>query len=173
MTKKTLLLDVDGCIADCSSPVHSFAQNLLGRELPLPSTWAAWDHVEAMGLNPEEAELFHTSIKRSYVADFIDLYEGADASVRRLIEAFDLVFVTAQWRQYDAWVPARERLLEPFGRPVIFTHEKWRVQGQILCDDNPDNLVRGDFCPILFDATHNQSSEIQRIFSLDELLPLK
>ena len=170
---KTLLLDVDGVVADCSSQVHRFAENLFLRRLPKPATWTSWEFSAALELTPHEAGQFYEQVKHSGVADHITFYPGAREIVHELCDAFDLVFVTSHWKQYPAWVPARERLLEEFKRPIIFTHEKWRVHGEYLCDDHPKNLEQGSFYPLLFDASHNKTSTLHRVYSLRELLEYK
>lgn len=167
---KRLLLDCDGVIADCSTPVHRFAQDLLKRELPHPETWTSWDHAEAMGLAFHEARKFHEHILTSDVCWDIALFPGADETIYKLMENFELVFVTSHWRRYPDWVPARERLLSDFNCPIVFTHDKHLVHGDLLVDDHPKNLLRTLAKPILFDATHNRGSEIYRIYSLEELL---
>jgi 5'(3')-deoxyribonucleotidase len=173
--KKVLLLDVDGVIADCSSPVHSFAENLLGRPLPDPASWTAWDHAEAMDLNKDEARAFHIGIRYSGIANEITFYPGAREIVHELARAFDLVFVTAEWKGMDSWVPARQRLLEPFSCDVIFTHAKHRVKGDILIDDRRENVEHEDnkSRSFLFDRSYNRASTQKRIFSLKEILEHK
>lgn len=170
---RTLLLDVDGVLADCSTTVHSFAQTLLGRKLPPPSSWTAWDHAEAMGLSEYEALQFERNIRQSNMAYDIPFYEGAEEVVHELKAAFDLVFVTAEWKHMAAWVPARQRLLAPFNCDVIYTHAKHRVKGEILVDDRIENVESNKERALLFDRGWNRASTHQRIFSLKEILEHK
>lgn len=170
MTKR-LLLDCDGVICDCSTPVHRFAEKLLRRKLPLPSEWLDWEHSVAMRMTPDETRDFNHEIKKSDVAFEIQFLPGAEETVHKLIKKFEVVFVTAGWKYYPAWVPAREHLLEPFNCPVIFTHHKHMVMGDMLVDDKPANLLQTFAEPVLFDAPHNRATDgMQRIFSLEEIL---
>jgi 5'(3')-deoxyribonucleotidase len=168
--KKTLLLDCDGVICDCSAPIHRFAENLLGRPLPAPEDWKCWDHTKAMNMSAAEAQAFHRYIIHSGVAQQIELFPDALQQVCALTEKYDVVFVTSHWRYYPDWVPCRERLLDRFDLPIVFTHHKHLVHGHVLCDDNPENLTKFSGEVRLFDAPHNRSSGIKRILSLEELL---
>lgn len=40
---------------------------------------------------------------------------------------------------------------------VIITSRKYMIKGDILVDDGPHNLEKGDYYKILFDAVHNRS----------------
>jgi 5'(3')-deoxyribonucleotidase len=170
---KTLLLDVDGVIADCATAVHAFTENLVKRRLPPPSHWSTWIFEDSMGLSYDESELFKHKIKQSDVAQRIRLYPDALEQVFDLKNLYDVVFVTAHWDGYPAWVPARDELLAPFHRPIIHTHHKHCVQGDILLDDRASTLERGGpWKPLLFDRPWNQDSKVTRIRSLKELLLL-
>lgn len=171
---KTLLLDCDGVVLNCSAAVHSFAQTLLGRTLPDPDDWIAWEHADALGLTPAESALFHAEIVRSNVAQQIDFYPGAEEAVRELADVFDLVFVTAHWKGYPDWVPARDRILSRFNRPIVYTHDKQRVVGDILCDDKAATIEHGGpWEGILFSRPHNTTSTARaRVSSLPEILSL-
>lgn len=168
---KRLLLDVDGVLADCSTPVHQFAQKLLRRPLPRPETWQHFAFDAAMSMTPEESRDFQTEILRSDVAWNVQFFPGAENLVWDLMEKFEVVFVTAGWKQMPAWVVAREQLLEQFRCPVIFTHDKHLVHGDLLVDDKPSNLMLTHAEAILFDAPYNQTHTLhRRIHSLKELL---
>lgn len=172
---KRLLLDVDGVIANCASPVHRFAQKLLRRPLPGPETWTSWDHDTAMGLTAEESRDFHREIKKSDVAFDIQFYENAEQTVEKLKQAFELVFVTAHWHYYPAWVPARDHLLEPFNVPVVYTHSKNLVFGDYLVDDRASTIeAGGPWRGLLFRRPWNSFSKYHDVVhSLEEVLELK
>lgn len=172
--KKTLLLDCDGVLCDCATPVHRFAQKLLRRELPGPELWTAWDHSQAMGLTQLEAHDFHNEIKCSDVAFDIRFYEGAEELVHQLKQVFDVVFVTAPWKWYVSWVPARDHLLEPLGCPIIYTHEKYRVLGDFLIDDRASTIEKGGpWRGILYRRPWNSTSKYEDVIeNLEEVLRL-
>jgi 5'(3')-deoxyribonucleotidase len=54
-----------------------------------------------------------------------------------------------------------ERLLDLFPtikwQDVIITHDKQMIEGDILIDDRPDNLMGGEYAKILMDKPHNRS----------------
>lgn len=169
---KTLLLDVDGVVADCATPVHNFAQRYIERDLPTPAEWRDFDFSISMGLSPVESALFRRNILNSDVAWQIDLYPGAARSVNKLCKAFEVVFVTSHWANYPAWVPARDELLARFGRPIVYTHDKWLVRGDYLVDDRPLTLsdTRGQWAPVRFVRPWNMNVLGLCVSTLDQLL---
>ncbi len=74
-------------------------------------------------------------------------------------EGHQLYMVTATG--YQTCKTKMERILELFPfldwDHVIITANKQLVKGDILIDDNPHNLVGGEYIPILFDRPHNHS----------------
>lgn len=169
--KKTLLLDVDGVIADCSKAVHVFAETLFQRSLPDPGLWVVWEHDEAMCLTPEESRHFHLRAQSSHFPWSIGLYPGAAELIEQLKEKFDVCFVTAPWRGNNHWVPARDELLRPFELPIIYTSEKHRIIGDILVDDKPATIERGGpWRGYLYSQPWNHKCGMPRITSLKELL---
>lgn len=91
--------------------------------------------------------------------DTVTVKEGAAARIQELMEQGHEVFiVTSSW--YTTIVPKVERCLFkylPFlsWHQVIITSHKYLIKGDILVDDNPENLVNGDYFGILFNAPHN------------------
>lgn len=171
MSKKVLLLDCDGVLADCSTVVHSFAQRLLARPLPSPETWVSWHHEEAMGMTPEESDFFHRSALGSTFPHEIKLYPGAARDIEILKQHFEVHFATAPWRFCTSWVVAREKLLEQFGCPVHFTKHKHMLKGFALVDDSAENVAKGGHeLDLLYSRPYNADSDLSRINHLFELL---
>lgn len=91
--------------------------------------------------------------------DNVTAKEDASHYLKKLIDEGNKVYiVTASW--YTTILPKMERCLFklfPFltWSQVIVVLDKHMVKGDILIDDNPLNLVGGDYFGILFTAPHN------------------
>lgn len=159
MTRRTVLLDVDGVIADCAAAVHRAAEQILERPVPGPHTWEHFDFHSAMSLGREDAARFRAGIQRhSTLGHDIELFPGAQEFVLKLAETRDVVFVTAHWRGLDHWVSARDKLLNDAfpGFDVVYTHAKHRVIGDSLLDDKPENIDANAARGWLFDQPWNR-----------------
>lgn len=169
---KTLLLDVDGVIADCASAVHNWAGRRFGREFAPPASWETYDFATNLSLSSEEASEFYRKILNSKIPRSIHLYPDAEASVKALKQHFDVVFVTSHWRKMPDWVYYRDELLEPFDCDIVYTHNKSRVVGDILCDDKASILeAGGPWKGVLFNRPWNRHSVYDtRIDHLWELI---
>lgn len=91
--------------------------------------------------------------------DNVTAKEDASHYLKKLIDEGNKVYiVTESW--YTTILPKMERCLFklfPFltWSQVIVVLDKHMVKGDILIDDNPLNLVGGDYFGILFTAPHN------------------
>lgn len=91
--------------------------------------------------------------------DNVTAKEDAAHYLKKLMDEGNKVYiVTASW--YTTILPKMERCLFklfPFltWSQVIVVLDKHMVKGDILIDDNPLNLVGGDYFGILFTAPHN------------------
>lgn len=154
---KTILLDVDGVVADCATPVYEFAKTLFeDKELPPPEKWEHYEFEKAMGLNRNEADVFQVEIRRANnIGEQIKFYPEAQSFIEFLATDNQVVFVTTPWRGLTHWVEARYELLRPYaGRKnfggVIFTEDKHHVSGDWLIDDKWSNMFQTPDRGILF-----------------------
>jgi 5'(3')-deoxyribonucleotidase len=174
MKVRTVLLDCDSVILDCSSAVHAAAEQILGCSIRHPSTWQHFEFDEAMSLTPQEAEYFYREIQLHPTLGYdIELYPGAKEFVLELSKTRDIVFVTAHWRGIEHWVTARDKLLhENFpGFDVVYTHAKYRVVGDVLLDDKPENIDMNPARGWLFDQPWNRTRrDLRRVCSYSEAL---
>lgn len=91
--------------------------------------------------------------------DTVTAKEDAPYYVKKLMDEGNKVYiVTASW--YSTIKTKVERCLFkyfPFisWNQVIVTTDKHLIKGDILLDDNPQNLLNGDYFGILFTAPHN------------------
>lgn len=104
--------------------------------------------------------------------DNVTAKEDASHYLKKLMDEGNKVYiVTASW--YTTILPKMERCLFklfPFltWSQVIVVLDKHMIKGDILIDDNPLNLVGGDYFGVLFTAPHNieyddSSTDIVRV----------
>lgn len=172
---KRLLLDVDGTIACCASAVHEFAEHIFDRPMPHWSSWNDFSFESSLGLNEVETRIFFDEAKYATFPLSIRLYPGVAHTIEVLKQKYEIVFVTSHWKFNSNWVCARERLLEQFNCPIVFTHHKYLVSGDILVDDRPATLLdaRGSYERICYSQPWNANTDlgsVRRISSLEELL---
>ncbi len=168
---KTLLLDCDGVIANCASPVHEYCEFAFERKLPPPHTWEE-EFPEAMGLSPVECERFQRLFRMGFNPLDVRLHAGALEAVSELKKHFEVLFLTAQLEGSYDWMPVRERLLAPFDCKVIFTDQKHRVMGDLLVDDKASTISKGGpWKGLLFTRPWNASLlGFERVSCLEEVL---
>lgn len=173
---KTVLLDVDGVIADCMTPVHRAAEGILGRPLPRPDQWEHFEFKDALQLDSREDELLHQALlSDDRVGREILLYPGAYKFVKTLSRHADVVFVTSHWRRMPHWVPARDALLENCfpGLDIVYTHSKTRVLGDVLVDDKPKNILENRHRGLLFSRPWNRHAVgLKRVESYEQILEM-
>lgn len=95
-----------------------------------------------------------------------------------LAEGHELYMVTAS--NYQTAHIKFKRILEMFPfldwNHVIIAHHKQMIRGDILIDDNPDNLIGGEYEGILFTAPHNRDfktgEKMRRANTWDEVYDL-
>lgn len=92
--------------------------------------------------------------------DYVEPMPGADEALRRMIaDGHEIFVVTAT--KYQTLRKKMETVLFPNfpyidWHHVIVTYNKHLIKGDVLIDDGPHNLTRGDFRKILFTRGHNQ-----------------
>lgn len=144
--KPTVLLDVDGVVADCSTAMYELAQRVFpGRPLNAPP-WQHYDTPKGLGLEPDEAERFWQHARDTDWAHTIKTYPEAIDGVSRLREVADIAFCTSPWRGNQWWCHHRLELLTKWfpGIDVIQTNAKHRVIGNFLVDDKYEQIATAD-----------------------------
>ena len=93
-----------------------------------------WNMLEPIPDAQETLQKFHSEGHEIYIVTASD-YRSCKAKFDRILSLFP-------WLDWDH---------------VIVTSNKQMVKGDILIDDNPHNLVGGDYIKMLFDRPHNRS----------------
>jgi len=161
--KVTVILDVDGVLVDLATPVWRAAQAILGKNLPPPEEWMAYDFAAAMGLTSSQAiRMYNTLRKQDNLAAMATWYPGAPEFVNNLLRyGVDVCFVTKPWDGIVSWQRDRESLLRSLfpEQDVLFVAQKHRIVGQHLIDDCVDNIKHNLGRGLLFDRPWNQDAK--------------
>jgi len=169
---RTVLLDVDGVIADFATPFHALAEEVLRRTLPPPAEWKYHHSETSMGLSEHETKSVLFAARDLHWAESIGLYPGAKKGVLKLLGMADIVFVTAPWEHHPTWCHARRKLLrEHFpGVDVIHTAAKHRVKGDFLVEDNATCLIRGGpWTGLLYRRPWNESVTYNTVYDWEDV----
>lgn len=158
---KSILLDVDGVVADFVAGVES----IIGRKFTQEEK-RKWDVLQF--LKPEEREEVYAELAQPDFWRNLPVVDGALEGVRYLDRlGYDITWVTAPWASCESWESARRDWLdEKFamsakGHHYIPTASKEKVVGDILIDDKPQNIrewkeANPDKKAFLFDTPFNQ-----------------
>lgn len=164
--KPIMLIDVDGVIADFTTPVLKLASLALGKDFT-HSDVTDWDYRKALGLSDLQWRAICRDIEYEGFANQLEPYDGAVDGVNAIAEHADVYFVTSDWRGSKTWVYDRNKwLMRHFGdlgRNVIHTSHKRLVYGDVLVDDKPENVERWTLewpteCGILWDRPYNRQA---------------
>lgn len=164
MKRKTILLDVDGVLADFVAGFLALLESELGIKATREQV-AHFDIGASLGLSREHSSQVKRALgSRVGFARELDIYPGAVEGVRLLEPIADVYIVTSPWNSNPTWMHDREHWLEKhFGIPhsrVIHTSAKYRVSGDVLVDDKTDTLgkwrdVQGGL-PVQWETPHNR-----------------
>jgi len=138
MNKPTVLLDVDGVLADFAGALLRWAGPKYTRE-----QLTEWDLTKALGLGDRQ-HLFDEYASEPGFCEWLPVIDGAQDFVEGLRSVADIVIVTSPYSAARLWTFERLRWLERhFGiskYDVIFAKRKYLVRGDIMVDDGPHNI---------------------------------
>jgi len=150
---KTLLLDVDGVIADFHKATENGMMKYFG--LRPAREWTEWDIAKMdwkhwrndllRGTRDDHQEMLRTTWNQERFCASIPEYEGAVEQVKELSKIFDVYFVTSPMVTNPTWVYERsEWLIKKFGKDlgkkVVHTHYKELIDGDIFVDDKMQHV---------------------------------
>lgn len=143
MTRKTILLDVDGVLADFIGPVCALAEWATKRKHKREDV-TRFDFASCLRLSPDEKREVVKSLKEPGFWDSLPVFDGAQEGVARLREVADVVIVTSPWNSCPTWLYEREAWLKKHfdiaHGDVISTNRKHVVYGAMLIDDKTETL---------------------------------
>jgi 5'(3')-deoxyribonucleotidase len=163
--KPRVLLDVDGVLADFLTPAYALL-NYLGRTNHRPEDQTEWPMFDRFDKAHEPA--FIRACGEKGWCRNIPIYAGAKEGYRALAFRADPYIVTAPMPTAH-WANERDEWLhEHFGIPrsrIVHTSAKFLVAGDVLIDDNPDNIaswaehhLKG--LPLLWHQPYNDSARV-------------
>lgn len=142
--RKRILVDVDGVLANYPEA----AARVLSRESGKVIRAEDIRTFDVLQTIPNDVTL-HAMCKRKFVqtgfCESIPVYEGAAEAIEKLRSEHDVYFVTAPLVTSRAWLPERlEWLVKYFNADperVVFASHKHIVSGDVLIEDNPENVT--------------------------------
>lgn len=152
----TILVDMDDTIENLGLAWVDY----LNRKYDKNVSWydiKAWDmQIPYPDLTKEQ---IYGALSEEELWDNVTAKEDAPYYLKKLIdEGNDIFIVTASWYStiHTKMVRCLFKLF-PFlnWNQVIVTSNKQMIKGDILLDDNPENIIGGDYFGILFTAPHN------------------
>lgn len=142
---KTVLLDVDGVLADFVSAYLDIVHEVTGR-VHSPADVTSWDINAALGIEGVQA----SNVKRAIgsapqLARRLAVFDNAQTGVAALEAIANVYIVTSPWNSNPTWTHDREHWLERYfgirSSRVIHTSAKHLVRGDFLVDDKTATLV--------------------------------
>lgn len=159
----TILVDMDDTIEDLLGAWTTYLTETTGVCVK-PEDIREWDMSNAYpSLTSEQ---IYSPLLNSRFWSAVRPKDGAVEYLQRLISDGHYVYIVTA--SYYKTVPLKiESVLHkyfPFvsDRTVIVASLKQMIKGDVLIDDNPGNLVGGDYARILFDAPHNRDFHEKR-----------
>lgn len=192
MTKPVALLDVDGVFADFSGKYVETIAALFGRSrIEGRGPVDRWEIHHWAELTREEQRVVDELVSSCEGwCRSIQPLPGAVEAMARLREEAECIVVTAAWSG-PFWHKERlDWIAEHMGvdhKHVIFAHRKDRIDGDLILDDKPQNVIdwaraaawrrRGglfpDAMPLLWHTPYNASvktpPEIGRVFRWEDV----
>lgn len=175
--KPTVLLDVDGILANFIAPVLDHIVEVSGRRYAHDDV-KVWDIFTAL---PDVAHLesaVYDQMRMKRACFEIPLYDGAVDGVARLQELADVLIVTSPLSGSPYWMFEREAWLSHhFGikhKDIIHARRKEHVDGDIFVDDKVEHVEAWQKqhptkWALLWDQPYNRMSRHPRVRSWEEL----
>jgi len=139
--KPTVLLDVDGVLADFTAAALELVRQVTGHRYD-PSDVVTWEIFDSIPEKAAQEEVYRI-LKGPGGCTSIPLYPDAQGGVQALREVADIVIVTSPFTNAPTWTHERELWLKKhFGdfQSIIHTKHKERIHGDFFIDDKPSHI---------------------------------
>lgn len=152
-----ILVDIDGTIEDLLSPWLDELNKLYNKSISF-SEVSEWNF-EAL-YNISKTDLTKV-LNNNKVWKKVKPIPGAIEYLKKLQQDGHSVYLvtSADYRTvYNKFVYVIHKWFSFIpDDDIIICHKKQLIKGDILIDDNPDNLIGGDYIKILFTSPHNKN----------------
>lgn len=143
MARPTVLLDVDGVLADFIGRVCRVASSIVGRDLK-PEDVRRFNFAAELGLSPDQKREVHRFIESTGFWRDLEPYAGAVEGVESLREIADIFIASAPWHSSRTWLHERASWLEHFfdigPDRLIACSAKHLLMGHVLVDDKTETV---------------------------------
>ena len=154
----TILIDMDDVLEKLAEAWVCYLNNKYGTSVSIEDVK---DFDLSLAFPTLSKETVYAAEKTDEIWDLVKPMPGADAALKKLIkDGHEVIIVTAT--EYESLRAKMDKVLFKYfpylsWKQVIITSRKYLIKGDVLIDDGPHNLVKGDYKKILFDANHNRS----------------
>jgi len=163
MSKKRILVDCDGILADFNLSCIKLINDKLGTNHKLHSL-TDWDIFKVLNIKEHE-HILDDAINNEKFCLNLSVFPGAVEALQKLEKDCGNVYIVTAPHRAQAWVHQRsEWLYQHFGITrdrVVYTHSKHVITGDVLIDDSAKNLKywmehHPTKLGIIWDRTYNQ-----------------
>lgn len=141
-----LLLDCDGVICDFVGAVMATVEDINGKKVQREDL-IHWDFFPLLPLSVDERALLHSKLRAPGFCDSLKVLPGAELGIANLKKmGVEVVYVTTPYITSPTWCHERANWLVSNGfadsqKEVVHTGWKRVVAGDVLVDDNPENVA--------------------------------
>lgn len=140
--KPTILVDVDGVLADFTQAALDLVYMVTGKQHK-PSQITKWEVFDSIQ-EPEAKKEVYRILRDRGGCTAIPPCDGAKEGLAKLREIANVVIVTSPFKGSEVWAYERELwLYAHFGihvNDVIHAHRKERIHGDLFLDDKPKHV---------------------------------
>lgn len=158
-----ILLDMDDVLVNlCECWVNELNERHNTSVNPLDiKSWSMYDYFPTLSKEEIYAPLSDIGMWSKVAPK-----QGAQECVKRLISKGYQVYVVTAAHHSTIMAKVELALLKHFPyidyQHIITSFNKQMIKGDILIDDNPLNLMGGEYKPILMNASHNESFDNEK-----------
>lgn len=169
---ETLLIDMDGVMADCMGRVFDIIED--EHEVVLTHHDVSDYWFKNLNLGGQILDIMR---RPGFYSD-LDVITGAVRGINRLREMYDVRVCSAPMKGSEtcedekiAWL--EQHFDQDFASEAIITPDKRLVKGKVLIEDNPDIYKFAGWRPLLFDQAWNRHARLPRMYGWHDLQPVK
>ena len=166
--KESLLIDMDGVMADTMGGMFDYVEEHFGHSL------AHEDIVDYMFTGLPQADIF-VALRSKGFYRHLDVMTGSVRAIKRLREEYNgNVYVCsapmkgAEFSETEKRDWLAEHYDEEFAKQAIITASKTDVPGKVLVEDNP-SIAGGIWRPVMYDQFYNRGAQYPRMYGWHDL----